>query len=296
MAPANNSKKTPAHIARMIRKTGTPDQIRQLEEEEAAGRPERLQAEIDYYHKVMATKKAPDADEAISAMRFIINKLNAKTTAARPPGIDYDKAKVIFWNSYRQLIYHETRLEITRLEPADAEAIKNFVHWLIRSNKGAWDPDKSLFLWGGLGTGKTTIAMAGHLVAAYFRANYSWEKVYYNFRSLDELFLQTYTTQSLAAIGDLATGGWCLDELREEHFKYRHYGNEVSMLADVLTARHNNWKRTGDRTIITSNMNPKSLDILGDRIYDRIRQEYQAIELTGSNKRHPVTRLKATRK
>ena len=69
---------------------------------------------------------------------------------------------------------------------------------------------------------------------------------------------------------------------------YKHYGNEFYILSDILTARHNLWKRNGTNTIITSNIPPGRLNtvLYDDRLMDRIKQQYEIVELLGKNKRH----------
>ena len=104
---------------------------------------------------------------------------------------------------------------------------------------------------------------------------------------MDELFLSTYTSQSLSEIGQLAKGGFCLDELREEHLDYKHYGKDLKIINDILSARHNLWKKSNINTLITSNIAPNKLTKIIDdaRLIDRLDQQYIFVELFGANKR-----------
>ena len=293
----------PDHVLDLIeatKKKGTPEQLADLMKQLEGGLkipkpktkkklpPEQQSKVADYLGQFSKPPPAPPADDDnIQAIRF----LNAKmgwNKGRTPDGITYESTRSIFWMYYKQIIERETGNTNPVMDGNSADVIKNFVMWLVGDPVGKYDSRKSIYMWSDLGIGKSTIAMVGHVVMSFYKSKFNWEKRYYDFRSMDELFMDTYTQQSLAGIGALATGQWCLDELREEHLTYKHYGNDVHMINDILTVRHNLWKRDGSNTIITSNIPPKDLETALDdgRLYDRIKQQYTIIKLTGENKRH----------
>lgn len=275
------------HIQR-VRRMGSPEQNRKLDEQIAAWERQNPTPERKPVQKKPEAKQVPKVNELQKSINYLTNKMNQPIY--RPEAITYDSVKHIFWQYYRQVVHRETNMwiEAEHMEPATVEFMKNYLHWLLGSEEGSFDPRKSMYIWGQLGIGKSTIAEVGHLFMSYLKARTKWSSRYYKFVSMDELFLETYTTSSLDSIGKLANGSWCLDELRERHLTYKHYGNEFYMLSDILTARHNLWKRSGLNTIITSNIPPKRLaEVLqDDRLMDRIKQQYETFELVGTNKRH----------
>lgn len=217
---------------------------------------------------------------------------HGKANFAKNPIIDlkevsvsYEEILNTYWYYYKKIVCKESNIK-----PKDIlidgnmqEVLTNYVHWLAGDDMG-YDPTKSIYMYSGLGVGKSTIVYAGYLTLKHIRPR--WKKRYYDYISMDELFLETYTTASLDGIGRLAKGTWCLDELRERHLKYKHYGNDFYIISDILTARHNLWKRNKTNTIITTNIDSKSLEsVLDARLMDRMKQQYTLVKLEGLNKR-----------
>ena len=268
------------------RKLGTPEQNIKLDERLALW--DKQNPKVSTPKLEVKVESKPKESELKKSLNYLTRKMGQ--SIYRPESITYDSVKDIFWNFYREIIYREKGywIEAKKLEPVTVEFLKNYLHWIIGSDEGKFDPRKSIYIWGQLGVGKSTIAECGHFLMDYISNRTKWRSRRYGFVSMDELFLETYTTSSLESIGKLASGSWCLDELRERHLKYKHYGNEFYMISDILTARHNLWKRQGLNTIITSNVPPPRLkEILqDDRLMDRIKQQYETYELVGTNKRH----------
>lgn len=241
-------------------------------------------------------KTETEDDLKNSALRFLMKKIDHSTSV--PDEITFELSKIIFWIFFKELVFKEKGIAPVFSEGGnEVWFLERFVKWLIgeksalgyfpENEDGLFDPSKSLFIWGELGTGKSTIVLAGHLLLGFFKTKYGWKDRMYDFKSLDELFLSTYTKQSLSEIGELAKGGFCMDELREEHLNYKHYGKDLNIINDILSARHNLWKRKSTITIITSNVSPNKLpEIIDDeRLIDRLQQQYIFVELSGSNKR-----------
>ena len=104
------------------------------------------------------------------------------------------------------------------------QKIEMLLKWSIGIDSEALPLRKSPFVFGEKGTGKSCILHALQMLTAFYRKKYGWRNDF-TFVSMDELFLETYTSQSLKSIGELATGAVCLDELSEKHLRYKHYGN-----------------------------------------------------------------------
>ena len=259
------------HIARTL-KIGTPVQI------------EKVKKQIQDYEDYTNSKNKPMQAQITHITNNVVSVKEAKKVA------NFEYIGDLFWFYYKLIIKRETGKEIKaeNLEQSQIDFIKKYLNWLLGDQvEGGFDVKRSLYIYGSLGVGKTTIALAGHYAMQKMKAEFYQTQMDYEFVSMDELFLDTYTTDSLSKIGMLARGFWCLDELKERHLKYKHYGNDFYILADILTARHNLWKRGGTQTIITSNIDPKELEptLSDDRLFDRIIQQYQSVRLEGTNKR-----------
>lgn len=297
LLPVNDEPRIPPpHIQEMIRKSGSPGQLQKLDEQlAAADLPEKRQATKDSTEWLLEVARMPDRKARATqadAIRFLAGRLT-RGMGKRPEIVTYENARKLYWAFYREIIRIESGINTPTVDGNMAKFMKNYVHWLIGSPAGEYDPNKSLYIWGDLGVGKSTMAMAGHYLMAYYRHRFQWDIRYFKAISMDELFLNTYTTQSLEGIGKLSSDAWLLDELCEQHVKYKHYGQEFYILVDVLRARHNLWKREGLNTIITANIQPKNLqEVFADeRLYARLGQQYETILIEGDNKRKPKYRL-----
>lgn len=275
--------------------SGTEEDIQRLIDQESR-RLQATDAEKAYAKKVNQPASQPAATTIGSAMRFITNKVKARHQA-RPESVTTEFVRGLFWRTYRLLVKEETSIDLksdtVRRDPHLASSMRNFVHWILRSDAGEWDPNKSLYLWGNLGVGKSTLARSADAVLSYLNSRLGWEEASFNFYSMDQVFLEVYTTSNLDQIRSMGTGNLIIDELKEGHAKYRHYGNDLPILETILLSRHELWKR-GKRTVITTNIKPAELStyLENERLRSRMRQEYQNIEIKGDNKRSPKHRLK----
>lgn len=273
------------HINR-VNRYGSPEQ------KEALSKKLELY-ELQNPKKVVDNVVAGEGKKGVSEIDRALNYLEKKFSPERKKNenINYENVKNIFSQYYKQVIYRDTKVKITAkdIEPEQLEFMKNFIKWLIYDESGAYDVNKCLYIWGNLGVGKSTIVETGYLMLSYLKFRTGWEERFFTFVSMDELFLEMYASSNLSKLGKMASGQWCIDELREKHLMYKHYGNDFLIMADLLTARHNLWKSTGSTTIITSNIPPGELKKVfdDDRLFDRIQQQYEPIELIGRNKRKP---------
>jgi len=293
-----------------LMRVGTPEQIQEFHKGlEEAGykwddvykkpipldyKPNLSEKELEYAKQLWG--KHPE-NEMGDIAKFVKFKLNRKPRQ-RPDAVDYHNTRKYLWQAFRQIVWEETKIKVSgeNLEKDTKLLLKNLTHWIVGSSGGDLDPGKSLYIHGGLGVGKSTIALATHMVLSFFKSRTGWTERYMSYQSLEALFLETLATEQLKIISRFQTGGWILDELKPEMYLVQNYGNQVQLANRILHARHEIWKSTGWNTIITSNTSWSTFtnpDHLNDkRLTDRIKQQYIPIELKGSNKRKPAFRLK----
>ena len=207
----------------------------------------------------------------------------------------YHAARTLLWAAYCDQVAFETgRLpEASSVHPDMRRALAQVAHWLVgltdwqagdRTPGHCLNPLRSLYVIGSVGTGKSTLAKAAHHASVQLHHGYG-TGLKLGLTSLDELLMEVYASSDMAAVQHASRGHMVLDELRLKHLGYKHYGNDVTLVADILLNRHHGWKQRGEQTIVTTNV--PALDLLqamGDeRITDRVFQQYEMIEINGQS-------------
>lgn len=153
-------------------------------------------------------------------------------------------------------------------------------------NKCNLDYRKGLFLYGPVGTGKSTFLKGVQRYMNTIRAR-DLEKDYrigFWWKSASEL------ANSYAGNGQEKLLQWCddcnllIDELGREPRPAKHYGTELNVIQFLLQLRYD--KRMENVTHITSNINPQDvMELYGDYISDRFREMFNIIPWFGNSKR-----------
>lgn len=256
----------PRHIER-IKKMGTPEQKKEMEEY--------------LMKKSRIDKKKP--------LPGIMNVTYVQETNTPKGSSDlYGPARVAFWHFYKGLIGRETGGVLNMISQGVLDVMEDLIKYLIGDPSGRWNSDLDLYLWGDVGVSKTTLARAGKMMLDYLRGYMKKELLKkYKFISMEEVFFSAYSSGTLKGIENIVKGDVCIDELSERHMSYKHFGNDLNLMNDILMLRHNLWKQRRARTMITTNIPPSKLkEIVNDeRLYHRIRQQYKTVEIIGEDQR-----------
>jgi DNA replication protein DnaC len=249
----------------------------------------------DYAAKLNAPEKEETKVETIGkAINYIWQSIN-KNKIGAPEEVNYTLVRRVFWDALKIKIASErglNKIDALGLTPDISgnlpTVLPNLINWLIQSKNGDYPINKGLWIWGDLGTGKTTIIQTAAHTMAFFWHRYGWEQGRFKVVSMDEKILELYSENKTDWIKKMATGFIAIDELREDHLTFKLYGNNIPLIANILTARYNLWQREGTRTIVTTNISPARLaTVLNDpRAYDRVKQMFHTVEIQGKNKRH----------
>lgn len=149
---------------------------------------------------------------------------------------------------------------------------------------------KGVFLHGGIGTGKSllfeildeiykaqknpifriktihTIALAESVISELSRPN--------QFAPNDK---STYTKST--------TGSIHFEDLGAER-KLNHFGNSIEVMSDIIQLRYCHLKKASYKTFITTNLCPDEVrNRYGERVYDRMFEMFNFIEMTGKSRR-----------
>lgn len=164
----------------------------------------------------------------------------------------------------------------------------NYAHGI-----GSLNPQKGLWIFGEIGTGKTTLIK---ILAEYQRTmgrgfkcvNCSTIASQYasqGIESLDEHTFSDVNQKAFDAKGNQVNEKSvekAFDELGRETVPARYFGNELNVMQYIFQLRYN----LKLKTHATSNLKPDSIiGLYGEHIYDRAIEMFNFIELRGESKR-----------
>lgn len=305
--------KPPGHATiRWVNDQGTPQHKAWLKEwRQSLLTPEQQEANAKYAEKLKAEPaKAGEPEMLSAATARLFRTMNKRAaTPDLPADQVYRAARSLLWTGYKAQVNFETGNDpdMTGRESL-LTAMHQMAHWLAgnepedetglcscQSGRVRLIPTrKSLYLWGSLGTGKSTLALAASYVSRQLAGDYN-TGLRLDYTSLDEMIVSVYSKQNLEPVEKASKGSMVLDEMRTEHINYKHFGNDVRILSDILVIRHHAWKQSGAQTVITSNIPPKELvkSLADERLSDRMMQQYESILINGSSLRKvPVAATK----
>lgn len=175
------------------------------------------------------------------------------------------------------------------IEPDKREKLSSIFAWVWKYdpwNKCGLDYSKGLFIYGPIGTGKTTLlkglqkymnSIKNRDVLKDYRIGFYW-------KSASEL------ANAYAGNGQEKLLQWCdecnllIDELVREPRPANHYGTELNVIQFLLQLRYD--RRRENITHITSNIMPQDvMPLYGDYISDRFREMFNIIHWGGESKR-----------
>lgn len=175
------------------------------------------------------------------------------------------------------------------IDPDKRDAVNSVFAWIWKQdqwNKLGVDYKKGFFLYGPVGTGKSTFLRGVQKYMNTIKAR-DFDKDFrigFYWKSASEL------ANSYAGDGQEKLLQWCdecnllIDELGREPRPAKHYGTELNVIQFLLQLRYD--RRRDNITHITSNINPQDvMPMYGDYISDRFREMFNIIPWFGESRR-----------
>lgn len=158
---------------------------------------------------------------------------------------------------------------------------RDLMLWCMKAEDGLYRPERGLWLWGNIGTGKSTLALALKQVCRIVRdsndppCHPSWRIV-----SAGEICRGYQKDGGKGLQPYIDSLSLCIDDLGTENSLTNHYGTAVNVVADLLMARYD--LRRTHLTHVTTNISPRQIaQLYGERVYDRCREMFNFIEMSG---------------
>lgn len=151
--------------------------------------------------------------------------------------------------------------------------------------EGRYDLDKGLWLYGDIGTGKSSLM---RIFSEYLRLGFNGFKIHIcdglsnNYSRSGDLDVYTYNQH-----GYIGEPVWmCFDELGRETIPANHFGAKLNVMQHILHIRYSLWRSNRLKTFVTTNCDPLQIETLyGDFIRDRIREMFNVILVEGKSRR-----------
>lgn len=152
------------------------------------------------------------------------------------------------------------------------------------------DLKKGIYLYGSYGTGKSLLF---EILEYLYQKN---QKPSWRVKTVNTIRLVDEYRSELSRLGQLASHDQTIYQRMEKgpiHFedlgaekKINHYGNQTEVMSDILQLRYSRFFKTKCKTFITSNLTPEQVrKRYGERIYDRMFQMFNFLELNGKSRR-----------
>ena len=172
--------------------------------------------------------------------------------------------------------------------------LNDIMRWCLMLD-GKYDPDKGLWLWGGIGTGKSTMLeiVRGycHLVRrpVCYRekdkpGTMRRDPCAYSFRITNASYVAgMFAKEGYHGIEEYITScRQAFDEVGRECIPTGYFGNMENVFQYIFQRRYD--IRRGDFTHVTSNLAPEQIgEIYGDHIYDRCFEMFNFIQMSGES-------------
>lgn len=176
--------------------------------------------------------------------------------------------------------------------------VLNDIHRWCLMRKGPYDPDKGLWLWGDIGTGKSTML---EIIRRYcnrvrpLRRYREYESMTVARGLCSEAWPYGFRITNASYVAGLfARDGYpgiepyilncrqAFDEVGREAIPTGYFGNMENVFQYIFQRRYD--LRYADFTHVTSNLRPEQIaDVYGDHIYDRCLEMFNFVEMSGES-------------
>ena len=189
-------------------------------------------------------------------------------------------------NEYKQLFVMCARNVCPGFEIRDElkSTYNDIFHWAVMDYDGNLDPDKGLFLWGDVGTGKSTMLKIIREFCQYVRPPVDGRSYYFRIDNVIDICAEFADETRDGGYNAIRCYINCprqaFDELGSETKPTGRWGNFENVMQYIFQRRYDS--RDSQFTHVTSNYTPDQIaEYYGARIYDRFKEMFNFVALRG---------------
>lgn len=161
----------------------------------------------------------------------------------------------------------------------DKETLNDIFNWCCML-PGRLDINKGLFLWGNIGTGKSTMLRIVREFTKQLGIRRDNGCYSFGMSHADEV-CSAYQKEGIVGIeAFIKSRAQAFDELGSESIPTGHYGTNCNVMQKVLQSRYDS--RTTSLTHVTTNLSSEGITAAyGARIWDRCKEMFNFVEFKG---------------
>lgn len=234
---------------------------------------------------IAAVKAASDESYSMSNILFEINKHRFQREIKPYPLLTVNDGKKLFKSCFEilsgkmLLIEEENRTKLTQL-----------TNYFLGFEQDEISLHKGIYLVGGVGRGKTATIDAFRLMVSKIEhrlemANETFVRRSFIIKNVKTIVGELAESKSTAILKKYYLENICLDDIGTEE-NLKHYGNNMDVIGDLIIERYQKFSNSGLITHATSNILPTEWEKkYGERVASRMKEMFNVIVLTGSDKR-----------
>jgi DNA replication protein DnaC len=164
--------------------------------------------------------------------------------------------------------------------------LTNLTKYFIYDKTCKIDLHRGILLYGGTGTGKTTLFRIFRRLAGALDMMEGYNKAYSIEKTSDIVSDVRYRANE-DIIRKFYSNNICFDDLGQEASDAKVYGNTVSVMGEILFNRYDRFQTNKQLTHLTTNLSEDELkDKYGERIHSRMQEMFNWILVDGEDLRN----------